>query len=166
MKKYFFLFRGLRNLLLFLLEWSFKLFAPICGIITLGAPNSTFFGKLLSGLVKSYFQIWNFFFSIPNYIRMAIDSDSHKYTPREYLIKYGGTFEDIMLAKATMLKDAFYNASSPSVWESLLAGFLVTAIMLIFAWMIKFYRQKGKGNIIHRRIELPLGKKLFPKHHN
>lgn len=155
--------RAIGNAILFIVEFCFKLAAPLAAFISMGASGG-FINKIIQGfqsLPEAIREIIWWFENIPE-IGRIID-DYNTMTAANFNAKYGaGAINNVMdylNEGVTYLQHVYLNLAEHPV-ETILAAIVVFLVFYILARVARFIRQEGQGSIIDR-AERRAGHKVF-----
>lgn len=159
--------RAIGKALLFIIEYCFKLAAPLAGFISLGAQGP-FVSKIVEGfesLPDAVREIIWWFRNIPEVGRII--DDYNTMTAANFNAKYGsGAINNVMdylNEGVTYLQHVYVNLAEQPM-STILAAAIVFLVFFLLARLARFVRQEGQGSIIDR-YERRAGDRVF-KHRN
>lgn len=155
--------RAIGKAILFIVEYCFKLAAPIAAVISLGVPGP-FSTKVVSGfrsLPQAIHEIIWWFRNIPE-IGHTIE-DYNTMTAANFNAKYGsGAINNVMnyLNEAVAyLQQVYVNLAEKPV-TTILAALVVFLVLYLLSRVARFIRQEGQGSLVDR-YERRAGDRVF-----
>ena len=151
------------NALLWVIEMTFKILAPVAAAISLGDRGS-FLSKVGSGLGSLPEKIRELIRTLDgtDYVTSVIN-DYNTLTAAAFNEKYGGDAINYVMQYlnegVTYLQNVYQNLSAEPV-STVMATLLVFMLLYLSSRLIRFVRQRGKGSVIDR-MERRAGNKLF-----
>lgn len=153
------------QIMLWLLEAGFKLFACITGIVIFETKGA--FGERLSigfsSLPSSLRSLTEFPSKVSETITLIIDYNT--FTAAEFNQLYGEHAVGELLASLNVVAEYLLQLYRNLVYyplESILAAAIGFCSFYLLARILRFYRQEGKGSYF-TRLERKLGEKIFEK---
>lgn len=155
--------RKIANAILFILEFCFKLAAPLAAFISMAARGD-FLTKLVQGFQSLPEAIREIIWWFKNVSEIGIIiEDYNTMTAANFNQKYGaGAVNYVMeyLNEAVAyLQQVITNLSDQPV-ATLLAAALVFLIFYLLARLARFIRQEGQGSVV-TKFERKMGKRVF-----
>lgn len=155
--------RAIGNAILFIVEFCFKLAAPLAAVISMGAQDG-FVNKVVQGFQSLPEAIREIIWWIENISEIGqIIDDYNTMTAANFNAKYGsGAINNVMdylNEGVTYLQHVYLNLAEQPV-VTILAAIIVFLVFYILGRVARFIRQEGQGSFIDR-AERRAGDRVF-----
>lgn len=157
--------RLIANIFLFIIEFCFKLAAPLAAFIAMPAQGG-FFSKVIEGfqsLPEAVREIFWWFKNIPEVGKIV--NDYNTLTAANFNQKYGSGavnyVMDYMNEAVNYLQQVYLNISQQP-FATVLAAITVFLVFYLLARLVRFVRQEGQGSLV-TRMERRAGKRVFKR---
>lgn len=155
--------RAMGKVALFIIEYCFKLAAPLAAVISLGAPG-LFFSKVAHGFRSLPQAVQEIIWWFRNISEIGqVINDYNTMTAANFNAKYGsGAINNVMdyLNEAVAyLQQVYVNLAEQPV-TTILAALVVFLIFYLLSRVARFIRQEGQGSVIDR-YERRAGRRVF-----
>ncbi|MCW9708034.1 hypothetical protein [Fodinibius salsisoli] len=157
------MFRILKQLILFIIEWCSKVAAPLAAFISMGVQGGLLY-KILAGfqsLPEAIQEIIWWVKSIPQ-VGSIVD-DYNTLTAADFNQKYGAGavnyVMDYLNDGLAYLQQVYQNLVKQPI-STLLAATIVFLIFYLLARIVRFIRQEGQGSFI-TKFERRTGERIF-----
>src|SRR5690625_805939 len=160
--------RPIANLLLYIIEFCFKLAAPLAAIIAMAARGG-FFSKLTEGFQSLPEAVRGIIWWVRNIPEVGkIVNDYNTLTAAMFNQKYGSGAVNYVMnylhEGISYLQRVYQNVSAQPV-STLMAAVVVFFIFYLLARLARFLRQEGQGSGI-TRVERRTGNRVFRKNND
>lgn len=157
--------RLIRNVLLFIIEYCFKIAAPLAAVIAMAAEGG-FMTKVIEGfrsLPEAVREIIWWIKNIPEVGRIV--DDYNTLTAATFNQKYGAGavnyVMDYLNEGVSYLQQVYLNLSDQPI-STVLAAVIVFLILYLLARGVRFVRQEGQGSFV-TKFERRTGNRIFKK---
>lgn len=160
--------RKIINAILFIVEYCFKLAAPLAAVISLAAPGSIIY-KVTQGFRSLPEAVREIVWWFQNASEIGtIINDYNTMTAANFNQKYGaGAINNVMAylnEAVTYLQRVYVNISEQLV-ATILAAVTVFLIFYLLARIARFIRQEGQGSLV-TKFERKMGSRVFEDQKN
>lgn len=158
--------RVIGKAVLFIIEYCFKLAAPLAAFISMATPGG-FINKIISGFESLPEAIREIIWWVKNIPEISIIiEDYNTMIAANFNQKYGaGAINSVMEylnELVSYLQQVYANlADQPA--GTILAALIVFVIFYLLARVCRFIRQRGQGSVI-TKFERKMGSKVFDKY--
>ena len=155
--------RRIGNAVLFVVEFCFKLAAPLAAVISMAAPGG-FVYKVISGFESLPEAIREIIWWVRNVSEIGvIIEDYNTMTAANFNQKYGaGAINSVMEylnELVSYIQQVYVNLAEQPI-TTILAALLVFLIFYLGARVARFIRQRGQGSVV-TKFERKMGNRVF-----